>query len=91
MICISFFGLSEYDFKFGFVGQGLCPCTPPETLLANILASLGANLPAAKFARVSGLLKTFKKYYLLKVFEIPKNFLQKVLWRGPGAEPLAIN
>ena len=21
------------DFKFGFVGQGRCPCTPPETLL----------------------------------------------------------
>jgi hypothetical protein len=24
-----------------------------------------------------------------KVFEIPKNFFQKVLWWGPGAKPLA--
>jgi hypothetical protein len=25
----------------------------------------------------------------LEVFEIPKNFFQKVLWWGPGATPLA--
>jgi hypothetical protein len=33
-----------------------------------------------------------KKLYLtmfLEVFEIPKNFFQKVLWWGPGATPLA--
>ena len=35
--------------------------------------------------------KNFKKYYLsmfFKVFEIPKNFFQKVLWWGAGVKPL---
>ena len=37
----------------------------------------------------SGLLsRTFKNIYFIKVFEIPKNFLQKVLWWGAGVKPL---
>jgi len=32
--------------------------------------------------------KSIVKQLFLKVFEIPKNFFQKVLWWGAGVKPL---
>jgi hypothetical protein len=32
--------MEEEDFKFGFVGQGLCPCTPPKNFLKKVLWNL---------------------------------------------------
>ena len=61
--------------KFGFVG--LCP-TPAKNLFENILALLGANLPAAKFAKVLGSPKPFKAL-LLKVFGFLNPFCKKGL------------
>jgi hypothetical protein len=54
--------------KLGFVGQGLCPCTPPKDFLKTSSPSLCANLPLANIAKSFGIPKTFKKNHLSMFF-----------------------
>ena len=63
-------------FKFGFGGER--GRTPKRNFLKEVpLWTLFKNFP-----------KSIIYQCFLKVFEIPKNFFQKVLWWGAGATPL---
>ena len=73
------------------LSPGALPLDPAKELFGNLLASLGANLPAAKFAKFIGISKTLKNVYLvmfLKVLGILKPFFQEGFkWGVKGAMP----